>query len=84
MFYYCWGRWIHCKKIGNKHLIFASAVKIIEVSAKYTEIWDGIKNLIEEINHKPCEYGKIFMKFKFSSDDSLPLNKILKLIPFYI
>ena len=31
------------------------------------------------MNDKPGEYEKDFMKIKFSSDDNLPLNKILKL-----
>ena len=46
---------------------------------KYTELWDRIKNSIEKINNKSGEYGKDFMKIKFDSDDSLPLNKTLKL-----
>ena len=46
---------------------------------KYTELWDGIKHLIEKINDKPGENGKDFMKIKFNSDDYLPLNKTLRL-----
>ena len=46
---------------------------------KYTELYDGIKNSIEKINNKSGEYGKDFIKIKFNSDDSLPLNKTLKL-----
>ena len=46
---------------------------------KYTELWDGIKHLIEKINDKPGENGKDFMKIKFNSDDNLPLNKTLRL-----
>ena len=46
---------------------------------KYTELWDGIKYLIEKMNDKPGEYGKDFMKVKFNSDGNLPLNKILRL-----
>ena len=46
---------------------------------KYTELWDVIKSSIEKINYKSGEYGKDFMKIKFDSDDSLPLNKTLKL-----
>ena len=42
-------------------------------------MWNGIKNSIEKINNKSGEYGKDFIKIKFNSDDSLPLNKILKL-----
>ena len=46
---------------------------------KYTELWDVIKSSIEKINNKSGEYGKDFMKIKFNSNDSLPLNKTLKL-----
>ena len=60
------------KKHGNKHLIFASTNKNKEVLTKYTELWNGIKNLIEKIENKPCKCGKDFMKIKFSSSDSLP------------
>ena len=45
----------------------------------YTELWDKIQNLIERNSIKAGEYEKDFMKIKFSSDDNLPLNKILKL-----
>ena len=31
-----------------------------------------------KINDKPAQYKKDYMKFKFNSDDDLPLNKILK------
>ena len=46
---------------------------------KYTELWDEFKNSIETINNKSGEYGKDLMKIKFDSEDSLPLNKTLKL-----
>ena len=46
---------------------------------KYTELWEDIKNLIEKVNDKPCEYGKDFMKIEFKSDNNLPLNKTLRL-----
>ena len=49
-------------------------------SKKYTELWDGIKNLIKTINDGEAgEYGKDVMEIRFESDDSLPLNKTLKL-----
>ena len=67
------------EKSGSECLLFASTGKNKEVLTKYIEIWDGIKNLVEKINDKPGEYGKVFMKIKFNSDDDLPLNKILKL-----
>ena len=63
---------------GNKYLVLDSTDKNKEVLTKYTELWNGIKNLIEKVNNKPGEYGKDFMKIKFNSDDNLPLNKTLK------
>ena len=60
-------------------MILASKDKNKEVLTKYTELWDGIKNLIKNINKKSGEYGKDFMKIEFNSDDNLPLNKTLKL-----
>ena len=46
---------------------------------KYAEVWSAIKDQIEKINgSKLGEYGKDYMKTKFSSDDDLPLNKQLK------
>ena len=63
----------------NKYLTLVSTDKNKEVFTIYTELWDGIKNFIENINTKSGKYGKDFMKIKFSPDDSLPLNKALKL-----
>ena len=64
---------------GNLCWIFASTNKNKEVLKNYTELWNGIRNLIWKINDKPGEYEKGFMKIKFNLDDNLPLNKILKL-----
>ena len=62
---------------GNKYLVFASTDSNKKVLAKFTKLWDEIKHLIETINEgKKGEYEKDFMKIKFKSDDSLPLNKI--------
>ena len=47
---------------------------------KYTKLWDEIKYHIQTINSsKSGKYDKDYMKIKFSSDDDLPLDKILKL-----
>ena len=46
---------------------------------KYTQFWDGIKNSIEKVNNKLGEYRKDFIKIKLNSDDTLSLNKTLKL-----
>ena len=59
----------------NKLLLVIPRDKNKEVLTKYTELWDGIKNLIEKTNDKPDEYGKGFMKIEFYSNDNLPLNK---------
>ena len=62
----------------TKYLVFASTDKNKEVLEKYTELWDGTKNLIERVNDKPGKYGKNFMKIKFDSDDNLLLNTTMK------
>ena len=67
------------EKNGNKYLTQNSTDNNKELLAKYTKLWDGINNLIIEMNDKPGKYGKDFMKIKFNSADDLPLNKTLKL-----
>ena len=65
---------------GNKYLVFDSTDENKEVLKKYRELWDGIKNEIETLNGgKKGECGKNFLKIKFNTDDSFPLNKPLKL-----
>ena len=60
------------KENWNKYLTLVSTDKSKEVLTKYTELLGGIKNI-------SGESGKDFTKIKFNSDDSLPLNKTLKL-----
>ena len=72
------------EKTGNKYLFLDSTNKNKEVLKEYAELWDGISNYnecnsIKIINNKLGEYGKDFMKIKFNSDDSLKLNKTLKI-----
>ena len=64
---------------GNKYLALVSTDRNKEVLTNYSELWDEIKNSIEKINNKSGEYGKDFVKIKFNPDDSLPLNKTVKL-----
>ena len=71
---------IEKKNNGNKYLFSEKK----EVLKKYKEVWDGIKNKIENINaggcnSVECKYGKDFTKIKFDADDDLPLNKPLNL-----
>ena len=58
-------------------LLLIKTKKLLE---KYTKLWDEIKYFIQPINSgKSGGYGKDYIRIKFSSDDDLPLNKILKL-----
>ena len=66
------------KKDRNKYVDFASTDNNKEVLKKYTEISNGIKNLIEKVDNKPGEYEKDYTKIKFMTDYNLPLNKTLK------
>ena len=73
--------YIECNSTGennaNKYLIFGAIEK--KVLAKYTELWDKIKYLIETIDGgKQGEYEKDFMKIEFNSDDYFCLNKTVK------
>ena len=63
---------------GNKYLIFDSTDKNEELLKEYNDVWNGIKNKIEEVTSGECDYEKDYMKIKFNSDDDLPLNKPLK------
>ena len=63
------------EKNGNEKVLIPQ-IKSKKYLKKYTEFWDGIKNLIKKIDNKPIEYGKDFTKIKFKFDDNL--NKTLK------
>ena len=66
------------EKNGKKYLIFDSTDENKEFLKKYNDVWNGIKDNINEINNGKCDYEKDYMKIKFNSDDNLPLNKPLK------
>ena len=66
------------EKNGNKYLIFDSTDEIKESLKKYNDIWNEIKDKIKEISSGECDYEKDYMKIRFNSDDTLPLNKPLK------
>ena len=63
---------------GSKYLNIALTDSNSEMSKKYAEIWRGIKDQMLKINGSVGEYDKNYMKFKFDSDDNLPLNVLLK------
>ena len=67
------------EKNGNEYSTLISTDKNKEVLTKYTDLWDGIKNLIEKINDEPSEYGKDFMKVKFNTDVNLSLNNTVRI-----
>ena len=55
-------------------------IKTKKYTEQYTKPWDEIKYLIKAINVGDAgKNRKNLMKIKFSSDDNLPLNKVLKL-----
>ena len=62
----------------NKYLVFDSTDENKELLKKYNDVWNGIKNKIEEVSSGECDYEKDYMKIKFNSDDNLPLSKPLK------
>ena len=66
------------EKGENKYLILDSTDENKELLKKYNDVWNGIKNKIEEVSSGECDYEKDYMKIKFNSDDDLPLNKQLK------
>ena len=45
---------------------------------KYSNVFNGLIDKIKKIDDDWLEYTKDYMKIKFNSDDSLPLNKPLK------
>ena len=63
----------------NKYLVFADTDKNKEILIKYAEIWNKIKNIIEEIDGKPCDFKRGVIKTKIDSDGDLLLNRILQL-----
>ena len=61
----------------NKYLIFDSVDENKELLKKYNDVFNGNMNKIKKINSDDCDYEKDYMKFRFNSDDNLPLNKQL-------
>ena len=60
----------------NKYLIFDSTDEN-KVTKKYN-VWNGIRDKINEVSSGESDYEKDYMKIKFNSDHNLPLNKPLK------
>ena len=66
------------EKGENKYLILDSTDENKELLKKYNDVWNGIKNKIEEVSSGKCDYEKDYMKIKFNSGDNLPLSKPLR------
>ena len=66
------------EKNENKYLIFDSTDENKELLKKYLDVWNGIKNKIEAISNRECDFEKDYVLIKFNSDDDLLLNKPLK------
>ena len=67
------------EKNGNKYLIFDSVDENRKVLKKIRRCLGWNKNKIKAIiGGEKNDYGKDYMKIKFSFDDHLPLNKPLK------
>ena len=62
---------------GDKYLIISSENG--DIMQKYREVFDGIKEIIKNINDygQPIKYDDNYMKIKFNTDDNIPLNKII-------
>ena len=66
------------EKGANKYLVHDSTDEKKELFKKYSDVFNGIRDKIGEINNNECDYEKDYMKIKFNTDDDLPLNKSLK------
>ena len=73
------------KSNGNKYLTFASTDNNKKLFKKYTKLWDEVKDQIQKINNgnsvecNSIEYDRDYTTIEVTSDDGLPLNKLLKL-----
>ena len=67
------------EKNGTKYLIFDDSVNENKALLKNKQMFGMKLKKIKTINGvKENNYEKDYMKFKFNSDDNLPLNKPLK------
>ena len=50
----------------NNYLIFDSTDENKELLKKYNDVWNGVKNKIEEVSSDKCDYEKDYMKIKLN------------------
>ena len=58
-------------------MVFDSIDQNKELLKKYSDVWNGIKNKIKDVDNSEFDYEKDYMKIKLNSDDNLPINKPL-------
>ena len=63
----------------DKYLVFYDSGENKKLLERYDDIFNGIMSKIKKIDYDWLEFSKDYMKIRFSSDDNLPLNKLLKL-----
>ena len=52
---------MYWRKNGIKYLIFDSVNKYKDLLKKYSDVWSGIKNKIEEVSDSECDYEKDYI-----------------------
>ena len=62
----------------DKYLFFYDSGENKKSLERYDDIFNGIMSKIKKIDYDWLEFSKDYMKIRFSSDDNLPLNKLLK------
>ena len=67
------------EKDGDKYLIISH--KNDDTIQQYKEVFDRLKEIIKKINYysQSIKYDDNYIKIKFSTDDNVPLNKIIYL-----
>ena len=62
----------------DKYLFFYDSGENKKSLERYDDIFNGILSKIKKIDYDWLEFSKDYMKIRFSSDDNLPLNKLLQ------
>ena len=62
----------------DKYLFFDVRYENKELLKRYDDVFNGLIDEIKKIDDDWLEYTKNYTRIKFSSDDNLPLNKLLK------
>ena len=65
------------EKNGSKYLNISDTNRNSEILKKYNQVFNGITCRIKKMNNNDSKYDKDYMKFKFNTNDDIPLNKEL-------